>query len=83
MTYFYRQPITDDDVDRIAVCLRVLGEKLPMMGDIFTESCRQSLASMLHAKAEEEKEYQKVFCVIELSVYRKETLHLDLEIYFS
>ena len=55
------QPITDDDVDRIAVCLRVLGEKLPMMGDIFTESCRQSLATMLHAKAEEEKEYQKVF----------------------
>ena len=32
-----------------------------MMGDIFTDSCRQSLASMLYAKAEEEKEYQKVY----------------------
>ena len=38
---------------------------------------------MLHAKAEEEKEYQKVFCMIELFIYWKETLNLDIEIYFS
>ena len=71
---FCLQPITDDDVDRIAVCLRVLGEKLPMMGDIFTDSCRQSLASMLHAKAKEEKEYQKVYCVVALFICSKETI---------
>ncbi len=57
---FTFQLITDDDVDRIAMCLRVLAEKLPMMHGIFTDSCRESLAAMLHAKAEEEKEYQKV-----------------------
>ena len=64
------QPITDDDVDRIAMCLRVLAEKLPMMHGIFTDSCRESLAAMLHTKAEEEKEYQKV-CVVKQYTCRK------------
>jgi len=53
------KPITDDDVDRISLCLRVLAERAPMMHTIFTENCRASLSSMLAAKAEEEKESQK------------------------
>ena len=53
------QPITDDDVDRIALCLRVLAERAPMMQDIFTDKCRNSLSSMLAAKVAEERETQK------------------------
>lgn len=54
------QPITDDDVDRIATCLKVLAEKTPLMGEIFNNDCRQSLSLMLAAKMEEEKELQRV-----------------------
>lgn len=54
------QPITDDDVDRIATCLKVLAEKTPLMGEIFNTDCRQSLSLMLAAKMEEEKELQRV-----------------------
>ena len=57
---FSFQPITDDDVDRIALCLRVLSERSPMMYEIFNKQCRQSLSIMLLAKAEEEKEFLKV-----------------------
>ncbi|KAL5011126.1 hypothetical protein ScPMuIL_013431 [Solemya velum] len=53
------KPITDDDVDRIATCLRVLSEHAPMMDQIFNVDCRQSLSLMLAAKMEEEKEQQK------------------------
>ncbi|XP_064614088.1 coatomer subunit beta-like [Liolophura sinensis] len=53
------KPITDDDVDRIAVCLRVLAENNPMMGEVFNKGCRQSLSLMLQAKIEDEKAQQK------------------------
>ncbi|XP_022295702.2 coatomer subunit beta-like [Crassostrea virginica] len=53
------KPITDDDVDRIATCLKVLAEKTPLMGEIFNRDCRQSLSMMLAAKMEEEKELQR------------------------
>lgn len=53
------KPITDDDVDRIATCLKVLAEKTPLMGEIFNTDCRQSLSLMLAAKMEEEKELQR------------------------
>lgn len=67
------QPITDDDVDRIATCLKVLAEKTPLMGEIFNTDCRQSLSLMLAAKMEEEKELQRVniasiFSVIHLFI---------------
>ena len=57
------QPITDDDVDRIATCIRVLAEQSPLMFDIFNQMCRQSLASMLDAKRQEEAEFAKVLPV--------------------
>ncbi|CAC5404660.1 COPB1 [Mytilus coruscus] len=54
------KPMTDDDVDRIATCLRVLAEKSPLMNEIFNDSCRESLSLMLASKVEEEKELQRV-----------------------
>ena len=54
------QPITDDDVDRISTCIRVLAEHSPLMYSIFNEQCRQSLSTMLSAKAEEDKLFQLV-----------------------
>lgn len=53
------KPITDDDVDRIATCLRVLAEKSELMHEIFSDKCRGSLSIMLAAKVQEEKEMQK------------------------
>lgn len=55
-----KKPITDDDVDRISLCLKVLSECSPLMNDIFNKECRQSLSQMLSAKLEEEKLSQKV-----------------------
>ena len=54
------QPLTDDDLDRIAVCLRVLAEKTELMHDIFNVDCRGSLSLMLAAKIDEEKAQQEV-----------------------
>lgn len=53
------KPITDDDTDRISLCLRVLAERAPFMFDIFNHKCRQSLSVMLAAKADEERETQR------------------------
>ncbi|KAL9984992.1 hypothetical protein ACROYT_G007343 [Oculina patagonica] len=49
--------ITDDDVDRISLCVRVVAERVPLMKNIFTVECRNSLSSMLDAnkRGEEEK----------------------------
>ncbi|XP_033739799.1 coatomer subunit beta-like [Pecten maximus] len=54
------KPITDDDFDRVATCLRVLAERSPIMEGIFNNDCRESLSLMLAAKMDEEKEMQKV-----------------------
>ena len=70
--------ITDDDVDRISLCVRVVAERVPLMKNIFTVECRNSLSSMLDAnkKGEEQKlnkvchllpEVVKVLCVSERS----------------
>ncbi|KAK7106999.1 coatomer subunit beta-like isoform X3 [Littorina saxatilis] len=53
------KPITDDDVDRIATCLRVLAERSELMHEIFNQKCRQSLSIMLAAKIEEDKATQE------------------------
>ncbi|KAK3097902.1 hypothetical protein FSP39_014288 [Pinctada imbricata] len=54
------KPITDDDVDRIATCLRVLAEKSDLMTEIFNNDCRESLSMMLAAKLADEKELQRM-----------------------
>lgn len=53
------KPITDDDVDRIATCLRVLAEQSPLMMEIYNTASRNSLSLMLAAKMAEEKEAQQ------------------------
>ncbi|XP_066265354.1 coatomer subunit beta-like [Branchiostoma lanceolatum] len=53
------KPITDDDLDRIALCLKVLSDRTPTVNDIFSRECRHSLSTMLAAIHQEEKENQK------------------------
>lgn len=55
-----KKPITDDDVERISLCLKVLAESSPLMNDIFNKECRRSLSHMLTVRLEEEKLSQKV-----------------------
>ncbi|XP_030844393.1 coatomer subunit beta [Strongylocentrotus purpuratus] len=47
--------ITNDDVDRISTCIRVLAERHSLIGDIFNSECRHSLHAMLQAKQLESK----------------------------
>ena len=44
-------------MDRISLCVRVVAERVPLMKNIFTVECRNSLSSMLDAnkRGEEEK----------------------------
>ena len=56
----FLQNITDDDVDRIATCIKVLAERHTIMSEIFSTGCRGSLQAMLLAKQAEEKEVHKV-----------------------
>lgn len=51
--------ITEDDLDRLSVCLRLLSDRFPLATEIFLETCRQSLDAMLEAKRTEELEFQK------------------------
>jgi len=46
------KPITPDDAERIKVCIRVVGEMNEKISTIFTERCRDSLASMLQEQAD-------------------------------
>lgn len=82
-----KKPITDDDVERLSLCLKVLAESSheSLMSDIFNKECRRSLSHMLTVRLEEEKLSQKVhaiftssdFCVLlNISVYYIELFHL-------
>jgi len=51
--------MTNDDSERILVCLRVLSSKVTGITNIFTQDCRQALSTMLTAKAEQEATTQK------------------------
>lgn len=63
-----KKPITDDDVDRISLCLKVLSECSPLMDDIFNKQCRKSLSHLLNVRLEEEKISQKVGSLAPASV---------------
>lgn len=52
--------MTNDDADRLYLCLQVLSDKSPIIVNIFNENCRRALSIMLAAKAEEEASTQKV-----------------------
>nr|CAB3232868.1 coatomer subunit beta-like [Phallusia mammillata] len=49
-----KKPISDDEVDRLASCLKVLSERQQVMSDIFTSKCRSSLSTLLEIRAAEE-----------------------------
>ncbi|XP_058057120.1 coatomer subunit beta [Anopheles bellator] len=51
--------ITNDDIDRVYLCLKTLSLRTPEIVNIFTESCRQALASMLTAQNDEKLQAQK------------------------
>lgn len=51
--------ITNDDMDRIFLCLKTLSQRTPEIVEIFRESCRNALANMLSAQNEEEQQTQK------------------------
>lgn len=53
---FPTKPITNDDADRIHVCLRTLNSRSPEITDIFKVLCREALANMLDAQHEEEQQ---------------------------
>ncbi len=54
-----KKPITNDDIDRIYLCLRVLSERTPEIVKIFKHSCKEALANMLIAQTEEENQEKK------------------------
>uniref|UniRef100_H2ZHQ3 Coatomer subunit beta n=1 Tax=Ciona savignyi TaxID=51511 RepID=H2ZHQ3_CIOSA len=49
-----KKAISDDEVDRLTVCLKVLAERDDTMADIFTSKCRTSLSNLLEIRAAEE-----------------------------
>ncbi|KAL9694462.1 hypothetical protein quinque_013747 [Culex quinquefasciatus] len=51
--------ITNDDMDRIFLCLKTLSLRTPEIVEIFRKSCRNALANMLSAQNEEEQQTQK------------------------
>lgn len=56
---FPTKPITNDDADRIFICLRTLSERSTEIVDIFKLLCRDALAKMLDAHHAEEQQSQK------------------------
>ncbi|XP_055909697.1 coatomer subunit beta [Eupeodes corollae] len=61
---FPTKAITNDDMDRIFICLKTLSERTPETVEVFKHYCRDALGKMLDAQHEEEqriiKEKQKV-----------------------
>lgn len=47
-----KKPITNDDTDRIYLCLKVLSDRTPEIVDVFKKACKEALANMLCAQTE-------------------------------
>lgn len=43
------KPMTNDDMEHILLCLRVLSERPPALVKVYSEDCRQALSNMLQA----------------------------------
>lgn len=54
-----QKAMTDDDYDRMMLCLQVVSERTPSLASVFTEQCRGSLSHMLAAKTEEEESLRR------------------------
>jgi len=56
---FPKKQITNDDLDRIFLCLKTLSERTPELVKIFKSTCRDALANMLQAQSDEEQNEKK------------------------
>jgi coatomer subunit beta len=56
---FPKKEVTNDDLDRMFLCLKTLSERTPEMIKVFKSSCRDALASMLTAQTDEEMQEKK------------------------
>ena len=46
------KPITKDDSDRLALCLKVLCDKSSLLRQVFSADCRDALGQMLEAQVQ-------------------------------
>lgn len=61
------QPITEDDVERLCVCLRALADKSKVLGQVFGEQSREALVHMLAVmEADGKKEKVGIFCFVKI-----------------
>ncbi|XP_065366327.1 coatomer subunit beta [Calliphora vicina] len=56
---FPTKPITNDDTDRIFICLRTLSERTEEAVEVFKRYCREALGKMLDAQHEEDQRVLK------------------------
>lgn len=56
---FPSKPITNDDTDRIFICLRTLSERTTEAVEVFKRYCREALGKMLDAQHEEDQRVLK------------------------
>lgn len=56
---FPKKQITNDDLDRIFLCLKTLSERTPEIVELFKNACREALAGMLTAQSDEELQEKK------------------------
>ncbi|XP_022232848.2 coatomer subunit beta [Drosophila obscura] len=56
---FPSKPITNDDTDRIFICLRTLSERTPEAVSVFMHYCREALGKMLDAQHDEDQRVLK------------------------
>ncbi|XP_075159208.1 coatomer subunit beta [Haematobia irritans] len=56
---FPTKPITNDDTDRIFICLRTLSERTDEAVQVFKHYCREALGKMLDAQSEEDQRVLK------------------------
>ena len=49
------QPITEDDTERLGICLRVLAERNELLTQVFGEASRQALDRLLQTRDAEAK----------------------------
>ncbi|XP_013099788.2 coatomer subunit beta [Stomoxys calcitrans] len=56
---FPTKPITNDDTDRIFICLRTLSERTEEAVEVFKRYCREALGKMLDAQSEEDQRVLK------------------------
>lgn len=56
---FPLKSITNDDADRIFICLKTLSDRSPEITEVFKVLCRDALATMLEAHSAEEQQIQK------------------------